>query len=157
MASERGGNGGGFARDRQQAFRQGREERRGRECAEADRRQALRADGVQDDASYVPEDWDAPHGSFVVAVPELREVAVPDVVTGRAKRRPVRSNNLSAERCAAVEEAAAAIQQVLAEQADDVIDEIEADELEASEPHCAPERRADNDEQQVREKGASKS
>ena len=157
MASERGGDGGGFACDRQEAFRQGREERRGRERAEADRRQALRADGVQDDAAYVPADWDAPHGSWVVAVPELRDVAVPDVVTGRAQRRPASRNHLSAERCAAVEEAAAAIQQVLAEQANDVIDEIEADELEASEPHLAGQRRADNDEQQVREKGASNS
>jgi hypothetical protein len=68
-------------------------------------------------------------------VPELREVPVPDVVTGRAPSRS--AAKLSQERRAAVEVAAEAMQGKLAAQANDVIDELEADsvEINGAEPH----------------------
>ena len=141
MDAEPAGGGGGFAEDRHLAFRQGQEERRSRERVEAARRQSLRGEGVADNAAYTPADWDAPHGSWLVAMPELREVPVPDVVTGRAQRQQHFRKELSAERRSAVEEAATAIQQMLSEQANDVIDEIEAD---AADGHV------DSDEREVR-------
>ena len=61
---------------------------------------------------------------------------MPDVVTGRAPSRS--AAKLSQERRAAVEVAAEAMQGKLAAQANDVIDELEADSVEingADEPH----------------------
>ena len=131
--------GQGFAPDRQAAFHEGQQQRRDRERVEGQRRQALRTTGVDDNDQYIPADWDAPHGNWLVAVPELREVPVPDVVTGRAPSRS--AAKLSQERRAAVEVAAEAMQGKLAAQANDVIDELEADSVEINgadgggEPH----------------------
>ena len=127
--------GQGFAQDRQAAFREGQQQRRERERVEGQQRQVLRTTGVDDDEQYIPADWDAPHGNWLVAVPELREVPVPDVVTGRAPSRS--AAKLSQERRAAVEVAAEAMQGKLAAQANDAIDELEADsvEINGAEPH----------------------
>ena len=54
---------------------------------EAARLRSLRAAGVEDECEYVAVDWDAPHGAWLVPVPELLDVPSPDPTSGRVERR----------------------------------------------------------------------
>ena len=58
------------------AYRQAREE-------EAERLRSLRATGVEEEHEFAPPDWDASHGAWLVPVPELLDVPLPDEASGR--------------------------------------------------------------------------
>ena len=96
---------------------------------EAARLQALRAAGVADEQEYAPCDWDAPHRAWLVPVPELLDVALPDVTSGRAERGAFDAAR-SARAAAAADEAAALMAAELRAVADDVLDERELAEEE---------------------------
>ena len=100
------------------AYREAQEEEAARLCS-------LRAAGVQDDGQYLPVDWDAPHGAWLVPVPELLDVATPDWASGRAKRGAFEAAK-NARTMAAADEALELMADLLRD-ADDVLDEREVD------------------------------
>lgn len=110
--------------ERQAAWAAGRDERHARLRAEQERREEqLRAGG---EADWRPRDWDDEHGAWLVPVPELLVVPVPDLVGGRA--RLAQAAHAAAEERAA--QAVAELDGLLSElgaHAVDVLDEEEAD------------------------------
>jgi hypothetical protein len=113
----------GASAERQANFVAGREEHRERQRDERERAAALRAAGCEDEEAYHAPDWDDAHGAWLVPVVELLGVSTPDVLSGRAHRRG--RAEAEAERRADEDAAAAALAAVLAELADDVLDEDE--------------------------------
>ena len=104
--------------ERHAAWQAGRQERSERLRGERERQQRGSVE-----ADWRPQDWDDDHGAWLVAVPELLLVPVPDLVSGRA--RP--SKGAADER---VEAAVAELDELLTElgaRAEDVLDEEEAD------------------------------
>ena len=91
---------------------------------ETARLQSLRAAGVTEERQYEGVDWDAPHGAWLVPVPELLQVLEPDVTSGRAERGAFDAVQ-SARESAAADEAAMLMAAELRGAADDVLDEQE--------------------------------
>ena len=112
--ADRGGRPANASAARQAAFVEGREAEQARRRNEAERCRELRASGVEDQASYRPADWSDEHGSWLVPVPELLKVSLPDVVTGRQERSTAAAHNAERERAEA--EAASRLGAALAEQ-----------------------------------------
>lgn len=110
--------------ERQAAWAAGRDERHARLRDERESRaEQLRSGGEVD---WRPQDWDAEHGAWLVAVPELLLVPVPDIIGGRAK--PVQAAQAAADERAA--EAVAELDGLLnrlGAQTEDVLDEEEMD------------------------------
>lgn len=64
--------------ERQAAFVAGRIEYQAQRRQENERCSALRASGVEDGEPYTPADWNDAHGAWLVPVPELLQVTIPD-------------------------------------------------------------------------------